>query len=217
MLLMRGGVLIIAPIVDALAQRRVRWFSWAGLALSLLSLLVAFSEKAAYELRLLAIVDIGIYLMAYFVRLRFMSRLAKSPDPAANIRYFVEEQIVASPLLFLVLAAGALIDAGELGAGLRAGFTSFWTSPVLPHIALVGIFSQGTGIFGGLILLQKQENTYCVPVNRCSSVLAGVLASYGLTLFLNQPPPSGHELAGAGLIIAAIVFLTVPALARRRS
>lgn len=216
MLLMRGGLLVMAPLVDAIARRRVRWFSWMGFALSLASLFVAFSNKGGYKLTLLAGIDIAVYLFAYFIRLRFMSRLAKSQDPSANIRYFVEEQMIASPLLLLLLGAGALVDPGTMGTNLRTGFTAFWGSPVLWHMILVGIFSQGTGIFGGLILLQKQENTFCVPVNRCSSVLAGVLASYSLTIFLAQSPPSSRELVGAGFIIAAILFLTIPTLLRRR-
>ncbi|MFN0152163.1 MAG: hypothetical protein ACKVU1_15785 [bacterium] len=216
MLLMRGGLLIMAPVVDAIARRHVRWFSWMGFVLSLASLFVAFSNKGGYTLTLLATIDIAVYLFAYFIRLRFMSRLAKSQDPSANIRYFVEEQMIASPLLLLLLGAGALLDPGTMGTNLRTGFTAFWSSPVLLPMILVGIFSQGTGIFGGLILLQKQENTFCVPVNRCSSVLAGVCASFALTILLGQAAPSSRELLGAGFIITAILFLTIPTLMRRR-
>ncbi|MCA9528119.1 MAG: hypothetical protein KC549_17655, partial [Myxococcales bacterium] len=43
MLLMRGGLLVLAPIVDKVTGRRVRWFSWAALAMSMGALLVAFS------------------------------------------------------------------------------------------------------------------------------------------------------------------------------
>src|SRR5579872_3244950 len=38
LLLMRGGVLLIAPLVDLVFGRNVRWFSWIGLTLSLLAL-----------------------------------------------------------------------------------------------------------------------------------------------------------------------------------
>lgn len=41
LLLMRGGVLIIAPTVDALLRRNVRWFSWAALIVSLSAVGVA--------------------------------------------------------------------------------------------------------------------------------------------------------------------------------
>ena len=43
MLLMRGGVLIVAPIVDVMSGRKVRWFSFVGLALSMAALVVAFA------------------------------------------------------------------------------------------------------------------------------------------------------------------------------
>ncbi|MEK7704847.1 MAG: hypothetical protein AAB426_07800, partial [Myxococcota bacterium] len=66
MLLMRGGVLVIAPVVDFVARRRVRWFSWIALALSISALLAAFSGTASYNLTVVAVVDLVIYLAAYF-------------------------------------------------------------------------------------------------------------------------------------------------------
>ena len=44
MLLMRGGLLVMAPLVDALSGRRVRWFSWVAFLLSLGALFVAFGK-----------------------------------------------------------------------------------------------------------------------------------------------------------------------------
>ena len=43
----------------------------------------------------------AIYLAAYFVRLRAMSRLAKGAA-GANRAFFVEEQLVATPLALAV-------------------------------------------------------------------------------------------------------------------
>ena len=82
---------------------------------------------------------------------------------------------------------------------------------------LVGLLSQGTGIFGGLILLDKRENTYCVPVNRSSSILAGVVASFSLAAWLGMAAPSAYELAGAGLVVAAILVLTIPPMLAKRA
>lgn len=217
MLLMRGGVLILAPVIDAISRRKVRWFSWAALILSLASLFAAFSGKHGYALTAVAIGDVLIYLCGYFVRLQFMSRLAKSDDVNATTRYFVEEQMVATPAVVTVLAVLAAVGQGEIMGQLRAGFTSFWSSGLVLEALLIGLFSQGTGIFGGLILLDKRENTFCVPVNRASSVLAGIVASYSLAFLLRHPPPAGREIAGAMLIIAAIVVLTVPTLAKKRA
>lgn len=218
MLLMRGGVLILAPIVDALTGRSVRWFSTVGLVLSINALLVAFLEDkgTGYGLTFLAIADIVLYLGAYFVRLRFMTRLAKSDDVNLRTRYFVEEQMVATPVLVTLLGIGALIGEGQFLGDLRAGFTTFFDRPIVVETVIIGLCSQGTGIFGGLVLLDKRENSYSVPVNRCASVLAGVCASYVIMLWLGGRGPSVHELMGAFLIVQAILFLTLPLMIKRK-
>ena len=218
MLLMRGGVLILAPIVDGLSGRKVRWFSTVGLVLSINALLVAFLEDkdAGFALTWLALADVLLYLGAYFVRLRFMTRLAKSDDPSVRTRYFVEEQMVATPVLVTLLGIGALIGQGAFMQDLRAGFTTFFERPVVLEGILIGLFSQGTGIFGGLVLLDKRENSYSVPVNRCASVLAGVVASYVIMIWMGGTGPSIHELMGAALIVQAILFLTIPALLEKK-
>ncbi len=216
MLLMRGGVLILAPLVDVLTGRHVRWFSAVGLLFSLAALVVAFAGKSSFSLSLLATLDIALYLSCYFVRLQFMSRRAKSDDLHARTKYFVEEQMVASPSLVLLLCVLALINVGDPMHDVRAGFTTFLHSPVVLHTVLIGVLSQGTGIFGSLIFLDKRETAFCVPVNRSSSIMAGVLATYALMYFVHLDPPSPHQLGGAALIIGAILFLTIPPLLAKR-
>jgi len=214
MLLMRGGVLVLAPVVDFVSGRPVRWFSWVALGLSLLALIVAFADDGSYALTAIAAVDVAAYLGGYFVRLKLMSGQAKSDDPAANKRFFVEEQMVATPAVLLALLAVAVLGGGEGIAGeLRAGFTTFWgRAGVVPLALFVGLMSQGTGIFGGLILLDRRENSFCVPVNRSSSILAGLIASGILWAGLGASAPSGAQLVGAGLILAAIGALSLPPL-----
>jgi len=212
MLLMRGGLLILAPTIDAISGRHVRWFSWIALALSVASLLVAFGGGRV-AISLVCAIDVAIYLACYFVRLNLMSRLAKSIDGGANLRYFVEEQLVSSPALLIGLAIAAVAGADEIAVG----FTTFFDHPGWPFAILIGVLSQGTGIFGGLILLDRRENSFCIPVNRASSVLAGVVGTYGLYWFLDGAAPRDSDLQGAALIIAAIVVLTVPpAIGKRR-
>lgn len=213
MLFMRGGVLLIAPIVDLLSGRKVRWFSAVALVLSFLALLDALTQSNGFTMPALCIADIALYLASYFVRLRFMSRTAKSTDKAVRLRYFVEEQMVATPAAVLILGILALIGRGPL-ADLRAGFVDIWSSPALPWVALVGLLSQGTGVFGGLVLLDARENSFSVPLNRASSILAGVGAAFLLAaLYAALPdpphPPHAFELVGAGLLVVAIVVLSV--------
>lgn len=208
MLLMRGGVLVLAPIVDSISARKVRWTSWVALSLSLAAVWVASSQRDDLVLTLSAAIDVAIYLAAYFVRLRFMSKLAKG-SPEANLRYFVEEQLIATPTIVLVICAAAAFGDGVLFEELRRGFTSLALSDI-GLVALIGFLSQGTGIFGALILLDPRENSFSIPVNRASSILAGVLASAALWFLWNGNPISTRELIGAGLVCLAIVVLSLP-------
>jgi hypothetical protein len=210
MLLMRGGVLAIAPIVDAAGKRRVHVTSWMALGLSLVGLVVTLGHGATYALSLVAIIDVGVYLTAYFVRLRLMSHVAKSGDRATSIRYFVEEQMVATPAIVAFLVLLAVVGQGHAMLAIRAGFGALRGSGAVSGAVVIGVLSQGTGIFGALILLDGRENAFCVPVNRASSVLAGVLASAALAFagFAQQLPAA--ELVGAAMVLGAIVVLAMP-------
>ena len=226
MLLMRGGMLIMSPIVDTIFKRKVRWFSWAALAMSIAALLVSnlwepfFAGKSVAEVtafNTLLLIDLAVYLGSYFVRLSMMSKLAKSDNDDDTKKFFVEEQMVGTPsiliLLFVLSFFGA--DAGRetfLG-GIHYGFYEFWTHPmsVIGIAMAIGFCSQFNGVFGGLILLDKSENAFAVPVNRCSSILAGVTATLALAIvFESYPLPGTGEFVGAGFIIGAILFLTLP-------
>ncbi|MCC6623985.1 MAG: hypothetical protein IT385_22195 [Deltaproteobacteria bacterium] len=233
MLLMRGGVLMLAPIVDKVTGRSFRsipWWSWAGSGLALVALVVGFAKDGGAVLTIAAGIDILIYLAAYFFRLRWMSRLAKtaaSPEDARKnrIAYFVEEQMVATPLALIGLAVLAFTmpeaAAGappSFGDELRYGFVGIWdVTESLVYVILIGIGSQGAGVFGALILLEPQENAFTVPVNRASSVLAGLVSSYLAMGIFNAKSPSVHEIVGAGIIIVAIVILSYPSFAKKRA
>ena len=218
MLLMRGGLLIMSPIIDVITGRRVRWFSGAALVLSFGALVAAFVGKSSFSLQTIAVVDVILYLSCYFIRLQFMSRLAKSDDLSQRTRYFVEEQISATPTLLVILAVLAVINHGEQMMQLRAGFVHMFDTPVFWETVLLGALSQGTGIFGSLIFLDKRETAYCVPVNRSSSIIAGILAMVALWQIFpgKASAPTAHNLVGAAFIIGAIFFLTIPPLLEQR-
>lgn len=207
MLLMRGGVLAIAPIADLVGGRVVRWFSWVALALSAMAMAAAGFAVDTYDLSFWAVVDIAVYLGAYFLRLRFMSKLAKG-GVNDNRRFFVEEQMVATPAAVLGLAAFALLLPGAAGDSIRRGFLEVPFGEAALWVALVGFLSQLTGVFGGLVLLDPRENTYCVPVNRASSVLAGIVASYVLLYAGAASAPELTELVGASFLVGAILVLS---------
>jgi len=208
LILLRGGVLIIAPIVDAVFKRRVRWFSWAALALSFLALGVALSDVNNYKMTLVAGLNTAAYLTGYLLRLPCMTKIAKSSDEDSARRYFVEEQIVAMPSLIAIPAFFALIGQGGAMMELRHGFTTFWGNNLLVPALMIGSFYAALCVFGTLIYLDRRENTFCIPMNRCSSLLSGIVASYILLYFYDAKPPSVAQLVSASLIIVALMLLS---------
>lgn len=128
LLLMRGGVLILAPIVDSLYQRRVHVVSWVVLGFSLLALAMAFAEVGSYKMTLIAGLNIAAYLIGYTIRIPIMTGIAKSKQPAHNHRYFHEETLVAALALTGIPAVFALIGRSEILLELRGVHHLFYRS-----------------------------------------------------------------------------------------
>jgi hypothetical protein len=208
MLIMRGGVLVIAPMVDALSGRRIRWFSWLALALSLVALGNAVVTNIGV-MPWLCVVDLACYLLGYVVRLRLMAKLGKSDDQAVRRRYFVQEQMVAAPAAVILLSVLALLGPLHLRQSLRVGFVELWQHSTVWWAVAAGIFSQGTGIFGGLMLLDASEATYCVPLNRAMSILGGLAAATLLAILFSAKFASRGELFGAGMLVFAVLILWI--------
>lgn len=208
LVLLRGGVLVIAPMVDTLVGRRVRWFSWVAMLISLMAVVVVLGDVANYKLSAPVIVCVAAYLIAYFIKFQLMSQLAKTDDRSATLRYFVEEQMVAAPLLLLALVAMAAIGTGDVMIGFRLGLTTFLASKGAVFALLVGFFYAGLCVCTTLIFLDRRENTFCVPMHCGSSLLAGLTATYALSVLFHQAPASGPQLVSAGLIVTALAFLS---------
>ena len=208
LVLLRGGTLIIAPVVDGIVGRRVRWFSWTAMFVSLAAVLIALSEASSYTLTLAAAIDIAAYLAAYFFKLQFMSRLAKTNEREATLRYFVEEQIVASPLLVVTLVVLAAIGYGDVMLGFRTGLTSFVTTPAAFYAVLVGFSYAALCVCTTLIFLDRRENTFCMPMHCGSSMLAGFTATALLAVLFNQAGPTTTQTASAGFLVVALGFLS---------
>ena len=208
LVLLRAGTLIIAPIVDQIVGRSVRWFSWTAMFVSLAAVLVAISDAASYTLTIAAVIDIAAYLVAYFFKLQFMSRLAKSDDRSATLRYFVEEQMVASPLLVIALLVMAFIGTGDVMLGFRTGLTAFAMSEAAMYAVLVGLFYAALCICTTLIFLDRRENTFCMPMHCGSSMLSGFTATAILAYLFGQSSPTMAQTVSAGFIAVALGFLS---------
>ncbi len=208
LVLLRGGILTIGPLVDAIVGRRARWFSWAAMLVSLAAVMIALADVKTYKLTLVAIIDIAAYLAAYFFRLQIMSRLAKCEDRSTTLRYFVEEQMVAAPLLVLVVVTMGLIGSGSVMQGFRVGLTTFLAGSGAMWAAAAGFCYAGLCICTTLIFLDRRENTFCIPMHCGSSMLAGFTATACLSYFLGQSSPGPAQTTSAGLILIALGFLS---------
>lgn len=207
MVLMRGGVLALAPLIDLASRRPVQPRSWLALGMSGVAVALGAGGAVSEHIDAAAITVVFIYLAGYAVRLRAMSAQAKSHDGRRAIRFFVQEQMVASPALAVFLGFAALLPT-PWSTALRQGFTT--TDATTLWILAIGLFSQGTGIFGALVLLDARENAFCVPLNRASSILAGLLAATVMGVAFDIPLPTTNELIAASLLVGALVILGWP-------
>lgn len=196
LLLMRGGVLIIAPLVDRTYGRTVRWFSWAALALSFAALGVALAAVNDYQLTLAVVINLAGYLSGYCLRLPCMTQCAKTDNADATLRWFVQELVVAMFVL-------ALLPIGAIAMGM----TPLQPAAIRGALAIGGLYAL-LYLFGTLIYLDRRENTFCVPLNRASSLLAGVVASLALTAIYHSPLPAASQVVSAMLILGALLLLS---------
>ena len=222
-LLMKGGVLVLAPVVDLVIKtrrRKIYWPSWVAGFLSLLALMVSFLEKADTAITFVCAFDIALYLFVYFIKLSIMSRFAKTRDAVERKKYIVEEQIViAAGLLtiFLIMGLiGSILNGESVFSLVWRGFTIVPQNGFVIEPILIGAAAAGAGIFASFVFLDRRENTFCVAAIQSTSVIAGVIASILLSTIYSQPFPGPNKIAGVAIIICAIVFLSCRGAAERR-
>jgi hypothetical protein len=124
-------------------------------------------------------------------------------------RYFVEEKMIALPLSVVALAAVSAAGFGEQAGELTYGFFDVWTDPVILPLFLIGATLAMIGVVAIIILLDPNENAYCVPLERAASLVAGVGGAVLLAWFFGGKMPRPAELAGAAILIAAIALLSL--------
>lgn len=209
LLLMRGDILLIAPLVDLIFGRRVHWWSWAALVIVGVALTLVIHQRGGFHLSALAITTVVLYTIGYFMRLAVMTHIGKRGDPAMIRQYFVEEKLVALPMSIVALSAVSMLNLGNQSGELFRGFTMVWTDPVFWPLLGMAVSLTVISVFAAIILLNPNENSYCVPLERSSSLLAGFFAAYILHWFWGLPKPTAMELVGAALLVAAILLLTL--------
>lgn len=193
LLLMRGGVLVMAPLIDRTYGRNVRWFSWAALALSFGAIAIALRDVQNYQMTLAVVLNLAAYLSGYCLRLPCMTHCAKTDDRDCTRRWLVQELIVAMVAL----------------ATLPLGMALFGRTPDgIPAALFIGVLYALLYFFGTLIYLDRRENTFSVPLNRGASMLAGLAAAAAVTVLYGLPLPPASQFIAAMVILLALLLLS---------
>ena len=217
-LMMKGAVLILAPIVDFISRRKVHWWSWGALGIVCIGLFLTLNDRGGLEMPPLAIASVVLYTIGFFGRLMVMSHVSKSGDDASVRRYFVEEKLIGIPFAIIVLMLLPYAGLGAQSADLAFGFTQIWTSPQMPLVAALAFLLFLVSVFSAVILLDKRENTFCVPLERSASVIAGLMAAFVLWIAFGLDAPAVMEIVGAFLMVCAVVLLSLaPRLSKPRN
>jgi len=183
----------MAPIIDRLFQRRVSLVFLGRTAAKPGGSDHAFTGVRDYQLSLAALLNLAAYLTGYAVRLPCMTQLSKTGQREATLGYFVEEQLVAMPVLVLAPGLFALVGHGTIASAMRFGFSNILNTPFTISGLAIGFFYAGLGLFLAFIYLDRRENTFCNSLFRLLKLLAGIAASYILTWWLHAPYPAGSS------------------------
>jgi hypothetical protein len=220
LVLMRISTLITSPIVDLMRRRKIHWYSATALTLCIVSAVIALTDIHDDKLTAGAVASLGGYAVGYYLRFRVMSAHAKTGDLRRDRRYFIEEHMTTPFVLLLMTGIPALIDQGPWMHALRIGFTSFLVTPAVFPALLIGVCYEGLFIMTSLIFINRREFSFGTPVHVCSSLLAGIAASFILRGLVGAPLPSAAQYLTAAMVIVAACILsyeTIAAFLARRT
>lgn len=206
LLMMRGGVLILSPLIDRAGNRPVMKHSWLALFLSVVAVSVALGDVNSYHLTPTAVLSVLIYLVGYLGRFKIMGRVAKNGIVATDRRFFVEEHVAAPVWLAVLLGAGALAGQPQLGAG----FTTFLGTPAALGAAGIGVAYEVLFVFASMIYLDRREYTWGVPAWAFASLMSGLVASFSLAWLAGLPPPGSSQLIALVFGVGAAAALSCP-------
>ncbi len=202
LLLMKGGPNIWAPIVDWWNGSEITHRARIVFALAIVAVVAALWSKISIAASFGVTATVGcalVYMFAYFPKLKIMARYRG--DLVFLIADMTTTLLIALPLV------GTLVLVKYGAAGLLAAIKLLANYKVW----VMGAASEGAGLFGGLVFLAKTESTLSVPINRCSSLLGGTLAT--LTLWwldggtmLDWASKNVPEIVGVLAMLAALVI-----------
>ncbi len=219
MILMRGGIIVLSRLVDAVLIRQGvsrKWVRWeenlaVALAVTAMSLNVFYAQEGdfAFLTSVPALSILGIYLVSYGLRLYWMNyfKFTRSAAHSADKKnYFAVEQLAASFWIFgfVGLSLALPIPGGE---GVAKAITS--PHPSWFPALLAGIpFGIGAFFSAFLFLFEGRTATFSGLANRLASLLAGTTSTLLFWLFYGGKFPKGQDWIALALILLAVILLT---------
>ncbi len=222
MVIMRGSVIVISRIVDAIQikqgilDKKVYWEENVGVVLAILAVAtnVFASKKGDFEFlqNTAAMVILGSYVGAYAVRIYIMNfykntRAVGTPHDSRG--FFACEQIAATATLavFALLAFNATTWFGwtdDRVGQFREAATNLDITAILAGVpfGIVAFFSVFIFLFKG------RTATFAGLVNRLTSLLAGVTVTLIVAVAYGGKDPTMRQWVSVGLIGIAVYFLT---------
>ena len=187
LLLMKGGVLLAGPTVDWLGGAEIKRRAYVVLGLAA----TAIASVLWHKVDLSAGAGIGwacvcavAYVVAYFPKIAVMTRNKRRAG--FLFAEMTMTLLIAMPLSLLGLwAVTWLRRMGMVGVVASTASPASFTAQLQtaadilhdPRMWFLAVGSEGCALAGGLIFMSPPSATLTVPLNRCTSLLAGFAAT----------------------------------------
>jgi hypothetical protein len=223
MLIMRGSVIVISRLVDAIQIRagifRKKVYKEEDVAVVFAIMAVCVQlffvkNDGGDDLfhNPAAMLVLGSYLLGYFIRIYIMNYYKNTRDKCArqnNKAFFAIEQVSASLTLLLILLVIMILPAlrGGLLHSLQQSYLApgrYWPGEILAGTAygIVAFFSVFIFMFHG------RSATFAGLSNRLTSLVAGTTATLLFAIFFKGDFPLRQDWLSLVFILIAVAFMT---------
>jgi hypothetical protein len=225
MTIMRGSVIVISRLVDAIQirqgilKKRVVPEENVAVLFAILAVItnVGFQAEGGFDFvkSSAAVAILGSYITAYAIRIYLMNYFKNTRQEGVkqdNSGFFALEQISASVVMVLacvlvffapvLFGTEALVVEQFRGAILAPKSTWLWA------ILVGGVPFGGVAVFSVFIFMFKGRTaTFAGLVNRLTSLVAGTTATLLFALFVTGRFPGLRDWIALGFILIAVAFL----------
>lgn len=223
MLIMRGSVIIFSRVIDAIQikqgilHKKVFWEEEVAVlfAIAAVGLQLFFVKEAGGSDLIknpLAMVVLGSYLTAYFIRIYIMNYYKNTRGKGCkqdNKAFFAVEQVAASATILVVLIVLMLVTAapGSLLARFHNAYSAasgYWPMEVVAGgiFGIVAFFSVFIFMFKG------RTATFAGLSNRLTSLIAGTTATVLFALLFGGKYPRSEDWMALVFILVAVAFMS---------